>query len=181
MKKIVITLAIILSGAMFNNANVANAPAEASSSLFMAGTNLFSAHVALPIATGFTPFFSANYERILVDLGYNIYLGAGAEAGYVGYKYQESYLTENYEIKYKNSIYSIFKASVFTDVHYTLIDALDIYAGASLGYVFNQNNIASLNFYSGFVGARYFFTNNIAVGVRYGQWGTISAGFTFKF
>ena len=82
--------------------------------------------------------------------------------------------------------------------HYQFVENLDTYAGAMLGlYTYNNryivrannntittdNRASSAGFaYSGFVGARYYFSDSFGVGAEAGYGFTyLSAGITFKF
>jgi len=122
-------------------------------------------------SSGFPPV-SLSYEQGIVDEVFD--KGVIGILGYVGYNsYKYDYLGWGY--KYSNIIFGA--GGLF---HYPLVDKLDTYAGILLGY-----NIASAKefgtpigwdysatsggiVFSGFVGARYYFTESIAAFAQVG-------------
>jgi hypothetical protein len=96
-------------------------------------------------------------------------IGVGVYAGYTSYKWHYVYSTWDYGWKYTNIV--IGGRGAF---HYPVVDKLDTYAGIILGY----NIVISREFgshggydyspdrgsiaYSGFVGARYYFSDQFA-------------------
>ncbi len=79
--------------------------------------------------------------------------------------------------------------------HYPLVDKLDTYAGLLLGYHIvnwtytgnwggiSQDNSSSAVYFSGFIGARYYFTNNIGAYLELGSGslGLANIGVAIKF
>lgn len=135
--------------------------------------------------TSSTPPISVSYEVGVKD---GIFdkgsLGIGGLIGYASSKY--GYF--GYEWKYTNIVFGVRGA-----IHYPLVDKMDTYAGLMLGY-----NIASVTEPSGasgvgysakgsnlilpgFVGARYYFSNNFGVFGELG-WGIayLTLGVTLK-
>jgi hypothetical protein len=132
------------------------------------------------------PPISLSYEQGIVDGVFDKgVIGIGGYVGYTSYKYD--YLGWGY--KYSNII--IGAGGLF---HYPLVKKLDTYAGILLGY-----NIATstefgtdpgLDFdatsggivFSGFVGARYYFTESIAAFAQLGYGiAYLTFGVSFRF
>jgi hypothetical protein len=131
------------------------------------------------------PPLSLSYEQGIVDEVFE--KGVIGIMGYVGYNsYKYDYLGWGY--KYSNIIFGA--GGLF---HYPLVDKLDTYAGILLGY-----NIASAKefgtpigwdynatsggiVFSGFVGARYYFTESIAAFAQVGYGiAYLTLGVSFK-
>ncbi|MFA5328033.1 MAG: hypothetical protein WC384_09595 [Prolixibacteraceae bacterium] len=103
-------------------------------------------------------------------------IGVGGYLGYSAFKSKYSYAGNTYGWKYSNII-----IGPRGYLHYSLIDKLDTYAGAMLGYWINSNkeygtiqsgySAGSYGgvIFSGFVGARYFFNDNVAGMVELGS------------
>jgi hypothetical protein len=146
--------------------------------------------------TGYTttvPPISASFEMGIVDHLFNdkSSLGVGGYIAYSANKYESSYLTTTYGYKY-----SYFILGARGILHYQLVNKLDTYAGAMIGY-----NIASSSYYGGtiaglaptadpvggfsysvFAGARYYFTNNFSVFAERGYGiAILQLGVSFKF
>jgi len=129
------------------------------------------------------PAISFYYEKCVKD---NLFddkssLGIGGMVGYTSAKWSDYWKVSNTVIGVRGAL------------HYAFVDKLDTYAGLMLGY-----NIVSWNYYSswiggssnsssavvlsGFLGARYYFTDNVAAfaEVGYGV-ANINLGLSLKF
>jgi hypothetical protein len=160
---------------------------------FAAGTNVVSAGLGLgsSLASGYTYGtqgigLSATYERGIWEAGPGV-ISLGA---YVGYK-SFSYSGPGYDYKWNYTIIGARGAWHFTGLN---VDNLDLYGGLMLSYdnlstSFNNDNpgyapgsYASTIELSPFVGARYYFANNLGV---YGELGfgvsILDIGLSFKF
>ena len=127
------------------------------------------------------PPISGSFEYGVVSL-FDGRGGIGV-GGYVSYLLRKSndYFNDNYNV----GNFIIGPRGLF---HYQLIDNLDTYAGLLLGYdIVSFSNkatpLSGSSFYSAFfVGARYYFTNNIAV---FGELGygisPFQVGISYKF
>lgn len=186
MKKLVISLAICLSGALCFTANAQSltspsgntTPAAEAASLLKVGDNLVTAGIGAPFTKGFTPTFSASYERILWDIGYGVYIGLGAQAEYLGYKSTGYDYDWDLGVVPTSTTLNFFELAAMANVHYS-IKSFDIYSGVAAGYVFNNSlNVSSVH-YS--LGARYFFNDKFAAGIHLGGLREINATFTVKF
>jgi hypothetical protein len=135
---------------------------------------------------------SINYERGLLEDVFidDLYLGVG---GYLGFS-QSEYITNTffgtYGWRYNYTIVGARGA-----LHYTFLDNLDTYFGLMLGY-YNvsykeignttlppgQTPASGSLFLSGYLGARYYFTESIGAFAELG-WGVsaLSLGVTLKF
>ena len=169
MKKLIVTLAIVFASVSVSRAQ----------DVFEKGD--FVAHVGLGLGTYLKLFgYKTSVPPILTSGEYCItnalinngkgYVGVGGYLAYTSYKHDwGTWLGE--EAGWKTS-YIIFGAR--GAFHYQLVDNLDTYAGVMLGY-----QVASTSYYgpsgwtgdadvdnsiadSYFVGARYYFTDNIA-------------------
>jgi len=127
--------------------------------------------------TGSVPPISGSLEVVLKD---DLFDGKGALGlgGYLGYAaYKWKYSGFDYGWKYSNII-----IGPRGYLHYNLLDKLDTYAGLMIGYnivssssygsyTYGGNYSASASgiIFSGFVGARYFFNDNLAGMVELGS------------
>jgi len=132
------------------------------------------------------PPISISYEQGVADEV--LEKGVIGVLGYLGYN---SYKYENLGWGYKYSNIVIGAGGLF---HYPLIDRLDTYAGVLLGFNivnatefgtpigFDYNASSGGFVFSGFVGARYFFTDNIAAFAQVGYGiAYLTLGVSFKF
>jgi hypothetical protein len=113
--------------------------------------------------TSRTPAVSASFEYGIVDgiLNNKASVGVGGYFGFASAKYEDYYKATNFIIGPRGTF------------HYALLDKLDTYAGVTLGY--NAYKFKSYSGYTSgytgssglasafFAGARYHFTDNIAV------------------
>jgi hypothetical protein len=141
-----------------------------------------------------TPFLSASFDVGVVD---NVLdkgtIGVGGFIGYESVKWEEtwSYTGEKYGWKESNLV--IGPRGTF---HYPLLDKLDTYAGLLLGYHSLTNKRtgdwtgipdyswnSSGVYFSGFIGARYYFTDKFGVMLELGSGGLSVAniGLAVKF
>jgi hypothetical protein len=132
------------------------------------GTTLYSGTY---YSRGFPPVSISYEQAIKDDILEKGVIGVGGYLGYTSYKYD--YLGWGY--KYSNIV---FGAGGF--FHYPLIDKLDTYIGVLLGYNIVSANEFGTNpgwdysstsggfVFSGFVGARYFFTEKFAAFAQVG-------------
>lgn len=136
-----------------------------------------------------TPFLSAAVDVGIIDGVLDE--GSIGVGGYIGYSSAKWESTYNYG--WKESDFIIGPRGTF---HYPLIDKLDTYAGVLLGYhsvSFKQTGdwsgypgysaSSSGVYFSGFVGARYYFTEKIAVMAELGSGGLslVNVGVSLKF
>ena len=166
MKKLIFALAIIFAGASVSNAQ----------DVFVKGDKVLNVGVGLGGNLGGSgykstiPPISISGEYGLTDAllkNGKGYVGVGGYLAYTANKYTNTYAGHEYGWKYSYIIIGARGA-----FHYQLVDKLDTYAGVMLGY-----NIASSSAfgdwtgsgdsvggftYSGFIGARYFFTDKFA-------------------
>jgi hypothetical protein len=167
---------------------------QAQESMFNLGDKVVSAGIGfgttLYSGTYYTrgvPPISLSYEQAIVDevLEKGV-IGVGGWLGYTSYKYD--YLGWGY--KYTNFIIGAMGA-----FHYPLVDKLDTYLGVGLGYnIVSANEFGTLPggwdysatsggiVFAGMVGARYYFTEQIAVFAQVGygvSYFTIGASFRF--
>ncbi|RPI44812.1 MAG: hypothetical protein EHM46_02430 [Bacteroidetes bacterium] len=122
------------------------------------------------------PPVSISYEQALMDeiLEKGV-IGVGGYLGYTSYKYRYDWLGGEYGWNYSNII-----LAALGSFHYPLVDKLDTYGGVLVGYRINTareygdiptgtiNSASGGIVFSPFVGARYYFTDNIAA---FGQLG----------
>lgn len=148
---------------------------------FQKGTNVVSLGVGLGSSllsysgSSQTPAISAQYERGIWDIGGPGVISLGGYIGDKNYKYSGKVLGYSWSEKWNYTIVGVRSA-----YHYTGIDnkKIDVYGGIMLsanivsykytdnsgynnGYA-NAGNYNSGAGFTGFVGGRYFFTNNIA-------------------
>lgn len=132
------------------------------------------------------PAISGSFEYGIVDNlinGNNGSIGVGGLIGYSSsrYKYQD----------YKHT-YRDFVIGVRGSFHYQFIDKLDTYAGVGIGYdIVSSSANGELAGYSatsnslfvgGYIGARYYFTENFAVMSELGyDVGIFKIGVSYKF
>lgn len=119
-------------------------------------------------------------------------LGIGGYVGHTASKYEASWGNQTYGWKYSYTV-----VGVRGVLHYPLVDNLDTYAGLMLGYnIVNSKEIGNwAGLYgvgynattggfttSGFVGGRYYFTDNIGGMLELG-WGVayVNLGLAVKF
>jgi hypothetical protein len=169
-------------------AAAANAQVKKGDKNLNLGVGLASALYSGSGYSGKIPPISASLEYVLKD---DLFDGKGAlgVGGYLGYTAAKwDYMGWGW--KYNNII-----VGPRGYIHYHLVDKLDTYAGALLGYDivsaketgnsipgYNYNATASGVIFSGFIGARYFFNEKFAVmgelgsGIAY-----LNLGVTLKF
>jgi hypothetical protein len=136
--------------------------------------------------TSRTPPISGSFEMGVKDQLFDdkSSLGVGGYLGYTGAKWEES----NWGWKYSSIVVGGRAA-----VHYQFIDQFDTYAGIMLGYNIVSSSAIGSTYggatasssgltYAGFIGGRYYFTDNIAglVELGYGV-SFINLGLAFKF
>jgi hypothetical protein len=155
---------------------------------FEAGTNVVSAGIGLgsSLANGYTygtqsPGFSASYDRGIWEAGPGV-ISLGA---YIGFK-SFSYPME--DAKWNYTIIGARGAWHFTGLN---VDKLDLYGGLMLSYdnlSFSANDGYAPGSYSSnveltpFVGARYYFANNLGAYAELGYGVAIlSIGLSYKF
>jgi len=163
---------------------------RAQDNLFDKGDNLVNASVGLTIYSGVylesgVPPVAISVERGIVDEVLDE--GVIGVLGYLGYSsYKYDYLGWGWK-------YSNFIVAVGGTFHYPLVDKLDTYAGVLLGYKivtanefgvytgYDYSTAGSSPVFSGFVGARYYVTDNFGV---FGQVGVgiayLNVGVTLK-
>lgn len=125
--------------------------------------------------TSGVPPISLSYEQAIVDevLEKGV-IGVGGYVGYTSYKYRYDYMGVDWGWNYSSIILG---AGGF--FHYPLIDKLDTYAGLLLGYNISTvtdygntgTNIADSSggiVLSGFVGGRYYFSEQFAAFAQLG-------------
>jgi hypothetical protein len=136
-----------------------------------------------------TPLLSIALDYGIMDglINNKASIGVGGYFAYKGYKWESGY---NYGWKSTNLI--IGPRGTF---HYALVDKLDTYAGLLLAYhvvtekrtgdwgTTPYSSSGSEMYFSGFIGARYYFTKNLAAMLELGS-GNLGAGnigITLKF
>ena len=148
------------------------------------------------------PPISITGEYCIVDnliAGKNGSIGVGAYVGVAGYRHKGFY--DNYYHVDHDFVDKMFRMTVGARAafHYQFIDKLDTYAGIMLGldirnykefYCTSHNYVDDCGYYkntkmglahSEFVGARYYFTDNIAVNAEFGYGiSYFSVGASFK-
>jgi len=167
---------------------------QAQESMFNLGDKVVSAGIGFGstlytsgtyISRGVPPI-SLSYEQAVKDgiLDKGV-IGVGGWVGYTSYKYQ----VLDWGYKYSNIIFGVMGA-----FHYPLVDKLDTYAGIGLGYNIVSANEFGINsgieynvsgssiVFAGMIGARYYFTDQIAVFAQAGYgiaYFTVGASFRF--
>jgi hypothetical protein len=146
----------------------------------------------IPGYTGTIPPVSGSVEFVFKD---GIFdgkgaLGIGGQIAYSGYKFEEVYREEVYGFKYSNVI-----IGPRGYLHYNFIPKLDTYGGIMFGYNFlSTKNIGDPSWvddsfsqkyggtiFSGFLGARYFFSDKIAGLIEFGTGISVfNVGLSFK-
>ncbi len=124
---------------------------------------------------GRIPPLSFAYEQAIVeDVLENGVIGVGAYLGYSSYRYSYALFGSEWGWTYSNIV-----AGASGAFHYPLVDRLDTYAGVILGYrivtsrefgdVPSGSSSASGGIvFSGYLGGRYYFTDNVAGFVQLG-------------
>jgi len=143
---------------------------------FQKGTNIISAGVGLGSSilsysgTSQTPALSLQYERGVWDIGGPGVISLGGYVGYKGY----SYSATDYSEKWHYTVLGVRSAYHYNGLN---VDKLDLYGGVMLSYnilsySYSDNlgyNVSGNGSYGStvglslYVGARYFFTDNLAV------------------
>jgi hypothetical protein len=143
---------------------------------FQKGTNIISAGVGLGSsilsysAASQTPALSLQYERGVWDIGGPGVISLGGYVGYKGY----SYSATDYSEKWHYTVLGVRSAYHYNGLN---VEKLDLYGGVMLSYnilSYSYSDIGGYNFsgsgsygstvgFSLYVGARYFFTDNLAV------------------
>jgi len=135
-----------------------------------------------------TPLLAASFDVSILDEVLD--KGSIGVGGYLGF--QSAKYDYNGSYGWKQTSILIGPRGTF---HYPLLDKLDTYAGLLLGYhivkwtytgnwgVINQDNSANALYFSGFIGARYYFTNNIGAYLELGSGslGLANIGIAIKF
>lgn len=138
--------------------------------------------------TGRVPPVSISYEQAVVeDVLEKGVIGVGGYLAYSSYRYEYALFGSEWGWNYTNII-----AAAQGAFHYPLVDKLDTYAGVLLGYristssefgdVPSGSSSASGGIvFSGYLGGRYYFTDNLAgfVQVGYGI-AYLTLGISFK-
>ena len=129
-----------------------------------------------------TPFLSASLDIGIVDgIGDKGSIGIGGIVGFSSVKWNDR------DYGYKQSNILIGPRGTF---HYPLVDKLDTYAGLTLGYhivsykytgSFGNSGTFGTNvsavYFSGFIGARYYFTDSFGIMLELGSGGLSLANF----
>ena len=166
--------------------------AQSSSSVFNNGDNLLN----IGIGVG-SPFFGSGYSAsipvnptITYEKGVTDAISVGATFSYASSKYTYSDFTSDYTLK-ESAIYIGARGSYHFNQLINLDNNLDLYGGASLGYVIvsvsdNQGDSAAAASAAGFglfAGAKYFFapTTGIYAELGYESLSYLNIGITFKF
>ncbi|HUB61294.1 MAG TPA: hypothetical protein VL978_11350, partial [Puia sp.] len=143
---------------------------------FQKGTNIVSAGVGLGSSilsysgASQSPALSLQYERGVWDVGGPGVISLGGYAGYKGYSFSGS----DYSEKWHYTVLGIRSAYHYNGLK---VEKLDLYGGVMLSYnilSYSYSDIDGYNFsgsgsygstvgFSLYVGARYFFTDNLAV------------------
>jgi hypothetical protein len=183
MKKLLIVLAF-LSVALFVNAQEVEP-------MFVKGDKV--ANIGLGLGSGLSSYYKTSIPPISLSAEYGIAdeifekgsVGVGAYLGFATYSWRSSY-------SYRQSRVYLGPRGSF---HYPLVDKLDTYVGLSLGlhyysYKYNDDyydyydnyddfNIGLYSYW--FAGARYYFTDNLAVMAEVGYGITyLNIGVSFK-
>lgn len=179
---------LLFAIAFLLGATLAEAQVKKGEKYLNLGVGLASALYSGTGYTGKIPPISASLEYIAKDDLFDGKgaLGVGGYLGYAGAKWEYS----GWGWKYSNII-----IGPRGYLHYQLVDKLDTYVGALLGYDivsaketgnsipgYNYNATSSGVIFSGFLGARYFFNDKFAVmgelgsGIAY-----LNLGVTLKF
>lgn len=116
------------------------------------------------------PPISVSYEQGIVDglLNDKASIGVGGYLAYAANKWETTIQSNNFGYEYSHFI--VGARGLF---HYQFVDKLDTYAGVMLGYnvvngkyfgdeAFQTKAAASAIAYSTFIGARYYFSKNLA-------------------
>ena len=187
MKKVVITLF-----AAFLAFNL-----SAQDNMFTKGEKVLN--LGIGFGGGYYSSYSSGYSKIpflsaAVDVGIIdgvLDVGSVGVGGYIGYS--SAKWESGYNYGWKESNFIIGPRGTF---HYPLVDKLDTYAGILLGYQSVSSKEtgdwgiytgyaggSSGIYFSGFVGARYYFTESLAVMLELGSGGLALAnvGVSFKF
>jgi len=148
---------------------------------FQKGTNIISAGVGLGSSilsysgASQTPALSLQYERGVWDVGGPGVISLGGYVGYKGY----SYSATDYSEKWHYTVLGVRSAYHYNGLN---VDKLDLYGGVMLSYnilsysysdnlgynVSDNGSYGSTVGLSLYVGARYFFTDNLAVLAEFG-------------
>lgn len=143
---------------------------------FQKGTNVISAGIGLGSSilsysgASQSPALSLQYERGVWDIGGPGVISLGAYAGYKGYSFSGA----DYSEKWHYTVLGVRSAYHYNGLN---VDKLDLYGGAMLSYnllsfsytASNGYNISGAGSYGSnvglslYVGARYFFTDQLAV------------------
>jgi hypothetical protein len=174
--------------------------ASAQTSTFEKGTKVLNLGIGLggnyysgSYYTSKMPFLSASFDvGVVDDVLEKGSIGVGGYVGYTSAKWETSWYNGNkYGWKYSDLV--IGPRGTF---HYPLVDKLDTYAGLLLAYhivtaketgdwygVTGYSANSSAVYFSGFLGARYYFTDKFAVMLELGS-GSLAAanlGIAIKF
>lgn len=135
------------------------------------------------------PPISGSFEYCIKD---NLFdskssLGVGAYLGYTSSEFKGNTGLGKYKVKYSDIALGVRGA-----LHYQFIPKLDTYAGVTLGYDIvstsstgkhtGYNISSSAVYFGGFLGARYYFKNNLAVMAELGyDVSVFNIGIAYKF
>jgi hypothetical protein len=140
------------------------------------------------------PAISASFEvGVVDDVLEKGTIGIGGYIGYSSAKYEENFMGYKFGWKYSDMI-----VAARGTLHYPLVDKLDTYVGLALGYDvvtaketgdwpgeldgYNFSATASKGYFAGFLGARYYFNDNVAGLVELGSGiAYLNLGVAFKF
>ena len=158
------------------------------------------ANIAVGFGGGYYSAYSSGLSRVpflsaAVDVGILddvLDVGSIGVGGYIGYS-SAKWENNSFGYGWKETNFVIGPRATF---HYPLVDKLDTYAGVLLAYrgvswkeTGNWTGFPGYNggsggiYFSGFLGARYYFTQNIAALVEVGSGGLAlgNIGLSFKF
>lgn len=143
------------------------------------------------------PAINFQYEHGLKQVGPGV-LSLGAYLGFKKYSYTSSFYGYTYSQDWKYTILGVRGAWHLQELKGVNLDKIDTYGGVMLSYnllnyTYKDNDPSSTNFFIGdsygssvgitpFVGARYYFVNNLAGMVEFGYGMTyINIGLAYKF
>ncbi len=149
------------------------------------GSNLYT-------GSGYTnslPALSLSYEHCIKDKLFDAKSSIGI-GGIIGYASAEwKYSVIDYGVKYTNIIIGARGA-----LHYAFVDNLDVYGGILLGYDIVSSEVTGSAHYTdyeasgsdfvggGFIGARYYFSNNFGAFAELGYGiASLNLGISYKF
>jgi hypothetical protein len=158
---------------------------KAQESMFNMGDKVVNLGIGLGSTWGFyrgfgystgVPPLSISYEQALMDeiLEEGV-IGIGGYLGYSSSRYRSTWLGDDWGWNYSNIV-----VGAMGTFHYPLVDRLDTYAGAILGYRISttrevgdipigyDSSVSGGIVFSGFIGGRYYFSDNFAAFAQLG-------------